>query len=127
MRKSLKSTEQQEATVELRKLLKPGDTVYCLLRNVSRSGMSRVIDLVIHTKQGPRTLGYLAARAVDMPFDRDRGGVKVGGCGMDMGFHLVYELAYCLFKEDPRLAKWQAKQNERGPRDAGYALSHRWL
>lgn len=119
--------EQQEATAELRKLLKPGDTVYCILRAVSRSGMSRVIDLLIQTKQGPRTLGHLAARVVDMPFDRDRGGVKVGGCGMDMGFHLVYGLAYAIFKNDPRLKKWQAKQSERGPRDPGYALSHRWL
>lgn len=122
-----KSLDQQEAVADLRKILKPGDTVHCLLRSVSRSGMSRVIDLVLYEKDGPRNIGYLAARAVDMPFDRDRGGVKVGGCGMDMGFHLVYELSYRLFQDDPRLKKWQAKQPERGPRDPGYALSHRWL
>lgn len=127
---STKKQEQQDAAItELRELLKPGDTVHCVLRNVSRSGMSRVIDLVIveKGKDRPRNIGYLAAWALEMSFDRNRGGVKVSGCGMDMGFHLVYELAYSIFKNDPRLAKWQAKQPEHGPRDPGYALSHRWL
>ena len=34
--------------------------------------------------------------------------VGVGGCGMDMGFHLVYTLASVLYKD-------------------GYALTHRYI
>jgi hypothetical protein len=42
-----KQAEQADAVAELHKLLKPGDTVYTILRHVSSSGMSRVIDLAI--------------------------------------------------------------------------------
>ena len=37
--------DRQEAIEHLRTMLQPGDTVYTVLRNVSRSGMSRGIDL----------------------------------------------------------------------------------
>lgn len=38
--------EREEAVAQLRKMLKPGDTVHTILRHVSKSGMSRRIDLV---------------------------------------------------------------------------------
>ena len=38
--------ERDEAIANLREILKPGDTVYTILRHVSKSGMSRVIDAV---------------------------------------------------------------------------------
>lgn len=124
-----KQQEKQEAIARLRELVKPGDAVYTILRHVSRSGMRRVIDVVVLTKDGPLSVGYLFARALGARFDRDRGGVVVGGCGMDMGFHLVYEGSYRIFDEDPRLGAWQTEQdNRRGlPTDAGYALKQRWL
>jgi hypothetical protein len=40
-----KERQKAEAIVHLREVLKPGDTVYTVLRHVSRSGMSRNIDL----------------------------------------------------------------------------------
>jgi hypothetical protein len=40
-------------------------------------------------------------------------GYKVGGCGMDMGFHLVYTLASVLFPEDRKTG--------------GYKLNHEWI
>ena len=39
--------EVQEAFDTLRKMLKPGDTVHTILDNVSRSGMSRNIRVVV--------------------------------------------------------------------------------
>ena len=38
--------EQTEALKRLRAWIKPGDTIHCVLRHVSRSGMLRVIDLL---------------------------------------------------------------------------------
>lgn len=97
--------ERAEALARLREWLKPGDTVWTVLRHVSRSGMQRTIELVIIEDDGrgngpePREIGWAVARALGMTFDRDRGGVKVGGTGMDMGFHLVYELSRALWPE----------------------------
>ncbi len=83
--------------------LNPGDTVYCILRSVSRSGMSRVIQLLAFDKsdsrQPDRHIGYLAAKAMNDRYDRDREGIKIGGCGMDMGFALVSNLSATLFRE----------------------------
>lgn len=91
-----------EATESLKRWLKPGDTVYLVLRHVSRSGMRRTIGVLIPRKDGnpldfihPNysvacVLGYRAAIA-------DRDGVIVDGAGMDMGFHLVSSLAQALF------------------------------
>ena len=108
--------EQQEARERLRKWIKPGDTIYCILRHVSRSGMTRVIDLVKVSDDGEiLRIGYNAAKAVGWPYDREREGVRVSGCGMDMGFHLVYCLAHALFFGDT------------ASEDAGYSLTHRWL
>ena len=103
---------QHEARERLRRLVKPGDTLYCILRHVARSGMMRVIDLVKAEDGEILHLGYDAALALGWPYDRRREGVRVAGCGMDMGFHLVYSLAHAL--------------SERGE-GAGYSLTHRWL
>lgn len=101
--------------------LKQGDTVYLSLSRVSRSGMSRVIKCMVITNEAKETgkietretgkpiiyhadvvktynISFDVAHAVDMPFvDGLQGGVRIGGCGMDMGFHLVDCLSYALF------------------------------
>lgn len=194
------AADQALACAELRKLLKPGDTVYTVLRHVSSSGMFRVIDLVIpymrrdtvtvpatvaglklgavayttrhdahrafspgkvtalaadtveityeaaaHApasvatylrgevnfyKVGParpalRNIGYLAARAMGDKFDRDRQGIPVGGCGMDMGFHLVYGLGSRLWPKGT--PKPHGRRNGEPDSNGGYALKHSWL
>jgi hypothetical protein len=91
--------EQEEARERLLGLLTPGDTVLCVLRHVSSSGMMRVIQLVMMKDNEPRYLGYNAATLLGMTYDNKREGVKVEGCGMDMGFHLVYSLSRVLFPE----------------------------
>lgn len=107
------STERDEAIARLREWIKPGDTVYTILRHVSSSGMTRYID-IIHIsitdegKAGITWLGYNAAAALGWKYTDDYYGIKVGGCGMDMGFHLVYTLSSVLFND-------------------GYALQQRWL
>ncbi len=135
-----KEIERQEAIQSLLKYVKPGDTVYAILRHVSRSGMMRHISLKVHTPEGMQDITYLASKVLD---DRiaDDGGIKVGGCGMDMGFHLVYGLSYRLFRDqgfkcigencpandhaNPPYPK--RKVNGMVHSDAGYALMHSWL
>ncbi len=133
--------ERDEAIETLRKLLKPGDTVHTILRHVSRSGMSRSISCVIQGDDGPNCIDWLVARSQGRTFDRTNGGLKVGGCGMDMGFHIVYGLSRTLFQDrfpcagkncpsndhaNPPYPK-RRKGSPRQHSDGGYALNHRWL
>ena len=92
----------------LHDMVKEGDTVYTVLRHVSRSGMLRVIDLIAIRGNEPWHCGYNAAEVLGRSYDRNREGIKISGCGMDMGFALVYDLAHVLFGN-------------------GYALKHSWL
>ena len=53
------------------------------------------------------------------------GGLVIGGCGMDMGFHVVYNLGRAMWPDgtpDPH-----GTRNGEPDRDGGYALKHRWL
>lgn len=132
----LPSREQIERRLEREQIkefkanfgIKRGTIIYTNMLHVSRSGMMRTIDLIVIRKNKPLHVGWAAARILDHPFDRDRGGIKIGGAGMDMGFALVYELGRRLF---PR----GFKVNGRGrngdmsgwDKDGGYALNHMWL
>lgn len=100
---------KKECKERLLKILKPGDAVYCILRHVSRTGVSRVVDLYVLEDNDLRRIGLLAADLLGLPYIEEYdGGIKVSGAGMDMGFWLVYSLSEKLF-------------------DDGYALKHRWL
>lgn len=134
-----KQKEIQEAMESLREWIKPGDTIYTQIKSVSRSGMSRVIQLVQIKNNEPRWIGYTVAKAIGHSYDSKREGVKIGGCGMDMGFALVYELSHvlfgkgykCLGKDKCRSSFHQGEHyndytSEPIHKD-GYALNHRWL
>lgn len=90
--------EQKEAREFLLRVLKPGDTVFTVLRNVSRSGMSRNIDLYLLGQDEKLYLTYSVAALLGYSRAKD-GSIKVSGCGMDMGFHVVYSLSRVLFLE----------------------------
>lgn len=134
-------TEQQEAIDRLRAILTRGQTVYTKVDHVSRSGMLRHISVYVMAEYeragrkecAPQNISYWVALAIGNTRAED-GGVKVGGCGMDMGFHLVYTLAATIFRDDPRVATEEeiaACPRYQGPESyykrGGYALSQRWL
>jgi len=133
--------EREEAIQELRELLKPGDTVHCILRHVSRSGMTRAISPVILGTDGSSwEISYLVGPATGRKVNQKHGGVTVSGCGMDMGFELVYTLSRTLFPDGfecigkgcpasdhvnpPHDQNYEPHLH---PIDGGYALGHRWL
>jgi hypothetical protein len=106
---------REEALKSLTKALKAGDTVYSVLRNVSRSGMSRQIDFyVIGKDRKPWCISGLI-RHVSGYACTESGALKVNGCGMDMGFHVVNNLSMTLFCPD------------KYTHDGAYALNHAWL
>lgn len=147
--------DRERAFSDLRKWLKPGDTVHTIVDHVARSGMARDVRVAIlrdgealHPNWSVSVLlGYSRAKRGD--------GMRVGGCGMDMGFHIVHSLGYALFGEEAekgtgeaadalRKAIYEADKHywhqggKKDPPDwtkpgrewfggAGYALKHRWL
>lgn len=109
--KAKKMTKEQSLE-NLRSWYPKGSTVYTILRHVSKSGM-RTIGLVSIACDGDgkpdlRYPNYATATVLELPEDRKRDGVKVRGCGMDMGFSIAYDLATALYGD-------------------GYALKHQWL
>ncbi len=109
---------------ELRKLAKPGTTVHCVLRSVSKSGMSRTISLFVIHKGELRSIDQLAADATERNV-ADGGGIKMGGCGMDMGFALVYELGMAMWPKGTK--KPHGRRNGEPDTNGGYALKHSWV
>ncbi len=126
--------DMKEAREELRKVLKPGMEVLCIMRHVSRSGMFRVIDLKVIVNGELRGIGWTAARAMGAKYDTKRDGIPVGGCGMDMGFHLVYNLGRSLWElgfdcvgEHCPSNDHTNRENNAQHRNGGYALRSRWV
>lgn len=125
--------EVSESLEHLRKWAPPGTTVYTVLRRVSRSGMSRLIDLYVIRANKPVWLSFSAARVLGYPQDHRSGALKVGGCGMDMGFHLVNSLSYKIHGRESRgdgvkpEAEGRLFTPRRGHFQAGYSLKHEWI
>jgi hypothetical protein len=119
--KAGKAAMREQARTKLREILKPGDTVYCVLRSVSRSGMSRQIDFYA---EGMEYLTGYVSEACDYPRHRC-GPLKVGGCGMDMGFSVVYNLGAVLWPNGT--PEPHGRRNGDPDSSGGYALKHRWL
>lgn len=133
----MKYTKQEikEATDQLREWVRPGDTVYTIIKHVSASGMYRVIDLYLIKDNNPFRISGYAAKLLE-GYDRKHEGCRAGGCGMDMGFHLVYNLGSALFREG-----WECigdrcpsnvhfndpKSTEVVHTDGGYSLKQQWM
>ena len=109
---------------KLRDMLTPGQTIYCMLRHVSTSGMSRRISLFIVNNGELDSLDYAASRALDWKIS-DKGGIVVSGCGMDMGFHLVYSLGASVWPTGTPTP--HGTRNGTPDSAGGYALKHSWI
>jgi hypothetical protein len=145
------AADQAEALAHLRSWLSPGDKVCTVLRHVSRSGMMRAIDLYAWTGAEPPVklwLSSYAARAGVASLSKRYDSLLAGGCGMDMGFSLVYSLSSALYPDGFGCIGKRCPSNDHsnGDRDytphkpeglkpqrdhwhtaGGYALRHEWI
>lgn len=132
----------------LSELLAPGDTLHTEVPHVARSGMSRHIRVLLVRDSDVRDLTSFVADVLDYSISRKTDGMVVGGCGMDMGFHVVYSLSRQLFSEGypcigertlptGKVERCPANDHCNGDRDytpghvihrdGGYAINQRWL
>lgn len=117
--------EEKESREFLLKNLPPGTRVFTIVKHVSRSGMMRRIIPFIIINNEPYDLSWHIARLGLFKRKYPNEGLEVYGCGMDMCFHLVYELGRILYPEGFKLAKGQyghACNDSRYDTDGGYAL-----
>lgn len=102
----------------LHKIIKPDETVHCLVKYVSQSGMSRRISFfVVLDNKRIQCIDWYIAQLTGFKRHAKHEGLVIGGCGMDMGFHVVYTLSRAMFYNDPAYEK----------SDAGYVIKHSWL
>lgn len=135
-----KNEEREESLHTLREAMNPGDRVWTILRHVSASGMMRHIGVITFIKNDrtreeirPMTWNYHVARVLGYK-QTDGGSLKVGGVGMDMGFHVVYSLSRVLFPEGFDCIGEGCPANDhfngddaKHHKDGGYALRQEWL
>ncbi len=97
--------EVAEALERLKQWLPPGKTVFCIVRQTSRSGMSRNIQLIYFNvndngEAEDRHPTYTAAKVLQVACHQSNGHdtIRVNGCGMDMCEHLVNDqLSYAMY------------------------------
>lgn len=115
--------EVAEARESILRFLKPGSNVYTIVRHVSRSGMQREISLYAISKDGrPQWLDGWASKLLDYRLGKNEG-LVVGGCGMDMAFHLVYNLGSVLWPKGDGKTVTGRNGTTEPETDGGYLLN----
>ena len=104
-KKQEKEQDQQSAKDFLRKVFTTQETptAWTILKSVSSSGMSRDMKVITQYKGRVIDITWYVSHASSVGQLKERNGqrvVRVGGCGMDMGFHLVYSLSIALYGID---------------------------
>ena len=108
----------KDSAVSYLKTLCDGRVFYTVLRSVSASGMSRTMSIFVAGNEGEiLDITWYVANVLDYKMTDKKGyrSIIVGGCGMDMGFHVIYSLSRVLFADAHDM------------KDAGYTLKQQWL
>lgn len=98
----------------------PGATVYTTVDHVSRSGMMRHISCYVVNDGRIVNITRTVSDLIGWPQHKDRNGLMVSGCGMDMCFHVVYTLGRCMFPGGTK--EPHGTRNGQPDTDGGYAL-----
>lgn len=73
--------------------------VYTVLKHVSRSGMLRKIDAFYIKDNVPVTLNFYIEKLGLFKRHKNNDDIVVHGCGMDVGFEVVYTLSSVLYRD----------------------------
>ena len=115
-KKAQKEQERESARAYLLSILNKQNkpTLYTNLKSVSSSGMSRDMKVLAVVEGEIVDITYYVGK-LDIGTIKERNGqrvIRVGGCGMDMGFHVVYTVSAILYGYENRGA---------------YTIRHEWI
>ena len=115
-KKAQKEQERESARAYLLSILNKQNkpTLYTNLKSVSSSGMSRDMKVLAVVDGEIVDVTYYVGK-LDIGTIKERNGqrvIRVGGCGMDMGFHVVYTVSAILYGYEDRGA---------------YTIRHEWI
>lgn len=126
----------QEAAARLNEWVKPGDTIYTVLRHVSDSKMMRRISLIVF-RERVYTLDTNVSLLGIGSMLRGQDGIRITGYGEDKGFVLVYELGRALYPNGFTCPGKNCHSNDHmnGDQnykphthtDGGYAFRQEWI
>ena len=112
---------------DLKRLMGRNHEIRTIVRHVSQSGMTRRISCYIVSKGEIHCIDYLVSRIIGWKQHKD-GGVVVSGCGMDMGFHLIYTLSRVMYPKGFAVQGVGRNGDSSGhDKDGGYKLTQRWM
>jgi hypothetical protein len=108
--------EKEEARAYLLSIMEKQatPTLYTNLKHVSSSGMSRDMKVLAVVEGQIVDVTWYVGK-LDISTVKERNGqrvLRVGGCGMDMGFHVVYSVSAVLYGYEERGA---------------YTIRHEWI
>jgi hypothetical protein len=115
-KKAQKEQDRESARAYLLSILNKQNkpTLYTNLKSVSSSGMSRDMKVLAVVEGEIVDITYYVGK-LDIGTIKERNGqrvIRVGGCGMDMGFHVVYSVSAVLYGYEERGA---------------YTIRHEWI
>lgn len=114
-KKAQAQQEKEEARAYLLSILDKQEkpTLYTSLKHVSASGMSRDMKVLAVVDGQIVDVTWYVSKIIGTLKERNgQRVIRVGGCGMDMGFHVVYEVSAVLYG-----------YKERG----AYTIRHEWI
>lgn len=116
---------RRQYVASLRETIQPKQVVCTILRSASASGMSRTLSVVTVGADGQihDITGSVAVALGERT--TDRGYIRVGGCGFDVGCDVVYRLGRTIWPAGT--PEPHGTRNSEPDSDGGYALNHRWL
>lgn len=120
-------TNKQESMKALYEILKPGDKVYTILRHVSASGMTRRISVKAIKGGTLCDITHHVANVAGFRMAFPKEGLRVSGCGMDMGFEVVYRLGAVLWPKGDGKTITGRNGDKKPETDGGYILRQEWL
>ena len=91
-KKQVKHDNMLYAKARLDEILNQQQEIYCIIRHVSQSGMSRHISFFCIVDNEPRFLNGYISDYLDYRMNKHYDAIVVGGCGMDMAFSVVNHL-----------------------------------
>jgi hypothetical protein len=93
------ANEGMSMAMAVLKVLPKDATIYTIIRHVSKSGMTRVIDAMVIVDDTPLYLRGVAEE-IGLKLDRKHDGITVKGVGMDMAWYLVSRFSKAIHDDE---------------------------